>query len=81
MLDEVSTIQEDGNIKVFDSKEVFEYFQKSDDYEWMQKRNALTTRLKRIKIKSDQKRIDGEKKRVYIMDVVEFNDLCERFKI
>jgi hypothetical protein len=81
MLDEVRTLQEDGSIKVFDSKEVFEYFQQSDDYEWMQKRNALTTRLKRIKIKSEQKRIDSEKKRVYIMDVTEFNDLCERFKI
>jgi len=81
MLDEVSTIQEDGNIKVFDAKEVFEYFQKSDDYEWMQKRNALTSRLKRIKIKSEQKRMGGEKKRVYIMDITEFQDLCERFKI
>ncbi len=81
MLDEVSTIQQDGNIKVFDAKEVFEYFQKSDDYEWMQKRNALTSRLKRIKIKSEQKRMDGEKKRVYIIDITEFQDLCERFKI
>lgn len=81
MLDEVKTLQEDGNIKVFDSQEVFEYFQKSDDYDWIQKKNALTSRLKRIKIKSDQKRIDGDKKRVYIMDVTEFKDLCERFKI
>ena len=81
MLDEVKTLQEDGNIKVFDSQEVFEYFQKSDDYDWIQKKNALTSRLKRIKIKSEQKRIDGDKKRVYIMDVTEFQDLCERFKI
>lgn len=81
MLDEVKTLQEDGSIKVFDSQEVFEYFQKSDDYDWIQKKNALTSRLKRIKIKSEQKRIDGDKKRVYIMDVTEFQDLCERFKI
>jgi hypothetical protein len=81
MLDELNPLLEDDNMKVFDSKDVFEYFQGSDDYEWMQKRNALTTRLKRIKIKSEQKRIDGEKKRVYIMDITEFNDLCDRFKI
>lgn len=81
LLEDVSPIGEDGNIKVFDAKEVFEYFKKSEDYEWMEKRNALTSRLKRIKIKSEQKRIGGEKKRVYIMDVTAFQDLCERFKI
>jgi hypothetical protein len=81
MLDEVDTLQENGSIKVFDSKDVFEYFTANEEFEWMQRKNVLTRRLKKIKIKSEQKRIGGEKKRVYIMDVMEFKDLCERFKI
>ncbi len=81
MLDEVNALQADGNIKVFEAKDVFEYFQKTDDYEWLEKRNALTLRLKRIKVKSEQKRIGGDKKPVYIIDIAEFQDLCERFKI
>lgn len=81
MIDELTAIQADGNIKVFDGEEVLNYFKANEDFDWIQKTNVLTRRLKKIKIKSDQKRIDGVKKRVYIMDVTEFQDLCERFKI
>lgn len=81
MLNEVSAVREDNNIKVFDAIEVFKYFQKSEDYEWLERRNMLTSKLKKIGIKSDQMRIDGERKRVYSMDVIKFQDLCERFKV
>ena len=60
---------------------MLEYFKKTEDFEWIEKKQALTRRLKKVKVKSDQKRIDGVKKRIYIMNVKEFNDLCERFKI
>ena len=81
MIDEVSTLGEDGNIKVFDAQVVLDYFKANDDFDWIQKTNVLTRRLKKVKIISEQRRINGEKKRVYIMDVAEFQDLCERFKI
>lgn len=81
MIEDLGTLGEEGNIKIFDAGQVFDYFQKTDDYEWMNSRNALTSRLKRIKVKSEQKRIGGQKKRVYVMNIAEFEDLCERFKI
>jgi len=81
MIDEVPTLDEDGNIKVFDAQAVLDYFKANEDFDWIQKTNVLTRRLKRVKIVSEQRRISGEKKRVYIMDVVEFKDLCDRFKI
>ena len=67
--------------KVFEADRVLEYFKKTDDFDWIEKTQALTRRLKKVKVKSDQKRIDGVKKRIYIINVKEFNDLCERFKI
>ncbi|MDD5258515.1 MAG: bifunctional DNA primase/polymerase [bacterium] len=81
MIDEIPAIQEDGNIKVFDAQAVLDYFKANEDFDWIQRTNVLTRRLKKVKIISEQKRIDGEKKRVYIMDVTVFQDLCERFKI
>jgi hypothetical protein len=81
MLDEVTPISEDGDIRVFDAQAVLDYFKKTEDFEWIEKTQALTRRLKRVKVTSEQRRIDGEKKRIYSMNVKEFSDLCERFKI
>ena len=81
MLDEVSAIQEEGDIKIFDAQVVFDYFKGTEDFDWIEKRNVLTRRLKRIRIKSDQKRFSGKKKRVYIVNIAEFQDLYERYKV
>ncbi len=81
MLDEVTPLSEDGDVRVFDAQAVLDYFKKTEDFEWIEKTQALTRRLKRVKVTSEQRRIDGDKKRIYTMNVKEFNDLCERFKI
>lgn len=81
MLDEVMPLSEDGDVRLFDAQAVLEYFKKTEDFEWIEKTQALTRRLKRVNVKSDQRRIDGEKKRIYTLNITEFNDLCERFKI
>ena len=81
MLDEVMPLSEDGDIRVFDAQTVLEYFKKTEDFEWIEKTQALTRRLKKVKVTSEQRRIDGEKKRIYTMNIKEFSDLCERFKI
>ncbi len=81
MLDEVVPLSEDGDVRVFDAQAVLEYFKKTEDFEWIEKTQALTRRLKKVKVTSDQRRIDGDKKRIYTMDVKELADLCERFKI
>lgn len=81
MLDEVIPLSADGHIKVFEAERVFEYFKASEDFEWIQRTNVLTRRLKKVNVESDQRRIDGIKKRVYIVNTNLFVDLCERFKI
>jgi len=81
MLDEVTPLSEDGDVRVFEAERVLEYFKSTEDFEWIEKTQALTRRLKRVKVTSEQRRIDGEKKRIYTMNVKEFSDLCERFKI
>jgi hypothetical protein len=81
MLDELSPINQDNDIRMYDAEKVFEYFKANDDFDWIQRTNVLTRRLKKVKVVSEQKRIDGVKKRVYILKMAEFQDLCERFKI
>jgi hypothetical protein len=81
MPDDIVPISEDGDIRVYEAEQVFSYFKKSDDFDWIEKTNVLTRRLKKVKIVSEQRRINSEKKRVYIMKVSVFKDLCERFKI
>jgi hypothetical protein len=81
MLDEVTALSADGDIRVFEAERVLEYFKATEEFEWIEKTNILTRRLKKVKVTSDQRRIDGEKKRIYIMNIKDFYDLCERFKI
>lgn len=81
MVDEVTAMSEDGVIRVYDAERVLEYFKANEDFEWIQKTNVLTRRLKKVKVTSDQRRVDGEKKRVYVLNTAEIADLCERFKI
>lgn len=83
MLDEVAPLSKDGDVWVFNAERVLEYFKKSEDFELGEKTNLLTRKLKKVKVISDQKRIAGEKekKRVYFMNIKDFTDLCERFKI
>lgn len=81
MLDDITSLSTDGDIRVFDAERVLEYFKATEEFEWIEKTNVLTRRLKKVKVISEQRRIDGDKKRVYIMNVKDFTDLCERFKI
>ena len=81
MVDEVTAMAVDGVIRIYDAERVLEYFKANEDFEWIQKTNVLTRRLKKVKVTSDQRRVDGEKKRVYVLNTAEITDLCERFKI
>ena len=81
MLDELMPLNQDDNIRVFEANTVLEYFKRTDDFDWIEKTNLLTRRLKRVKVLSEQRRFDSEKKRVYILNLKDFMDLCERFKI
>ena len=67
--------------KIFYAQEVFDYFRANEEFEWIQKTNVLTRRLKKIEVKSEQRRIEGEKMRVYAVNIKKVEDLCERFNI
>ncbi|MCK4816602.1 DUF3631 domain-containing protein, partial [bacterium] len=81
MFEEVCPVSEEGNIEVYDAHQVLEYFKSTEEFEWIEKTNILTRRLKKVGIKSEQRRIEGEKQRVYIVNVKEINDLCVRYGI
>lgn len=66
---------------IFNSDTVLDYFKKTDEFSWLERKNALTARLKRIGVRSEQRREGAGRVRVYIVDLKKFEDLCERFKI
>ncbi len=82
MLDDLENEAVDGDTIIFDAEKVLKYFQDTEEFEWLDKTNRLTRRLKKVKVRSDQRRrADGDKYRVYLINRKEFTDLCERFKI
>ena len=81
MLDDLPALSEENGVFVYKAGEVLEYFKKCDEFEWIEKSNTLTKRLKRIGVKSEQKRIDNEKQRIYSISKSKIYDLCERFSI
>lgn len=81
MLDDVAPLIMDGDIRIFDANLVLAYFKTTEEFDWIEKMQSLTRRLKRVKVMSEQKRIEGDRKRTYTMRLTEFNDLCDRFGI
>lgn len=79
MLEDKEPISIDGDIQVYDAQEVLNYFKATEEFEWIEKTNVLTRRLKKADIKSEQRRIEGIKQRVYIVNVKRVKDLCERY--
>jgi hypothetical protein len=81
MFEEVHPISEEGDIKVYDAQQVLKYFKGTEEFEWIEKIHLLTRRLKKVGIKSEQRRIEGEKQRVYIINIQKIRDLCDRYGI
>ncbi len=81
MLEAEPTLENSGGILVFDADSVLKYFQGTDEFSWIEKKNALTTRLKKIAVRSEQRRHEDGKIRVYIVDQKKLEDLCERFGV
>lgn len=81
MLEVEPTLENSDGILVFDSDGVLKYFKGTDEFSWLEKKNALTTRLKKIAVRSEQRRHNDGKVRVYIVDQKKLDDLCERFGV
>jgi len=81
MMADLVPIEDENGIQTFEALQVFEYFKQTEDFGWLKYSNALTGKLKKVKVHSTQKRFSGDKKRVYYFKVKDIEDLCERFKI
>ncbi len=78
---EVIQLKEKDGIQYFSAKAVFEYFQNTDEYDWLQSKNKLSNLLKKVEITSIQERIHLKRERLYLISKQTFADYCERFKI
>ncbi len=81
MLSELPPLEAEGDSFTFDSEAVFDYFKKTDEFSWLERKNALTMRLKRMGARSEQRREGSGRVRVYVIDRKKVEDLCERHKI
>jgi hypothetical protein len=81
MLNEEPCMEEKDGIISYDKENVMNYFSGNENVLGYITPNAITSKLKKVGIKSIQKRIKGEKIRVYEINISTFEDMCERFKI
>jgi hypothetical protein len=79
MLGELIPLSVENGVYVFDAAKTLDYFKKTEEFEWIEKATSLTRQLTRIKIRAEQRRLEGERRRVYLINKAEFEDLCERY--
>lgn len=79
MLREEDPLMEDEDLQLYDAHQTLKYFKETEEFGWIEKTHVLTRRLKKAKVKSEQRRIGGSKMRVYVVNVSEVKDLCERY--
>jgi len=83
MLNNMTPLEtKDGNL-TFTSDSVFGYFQRSDEFGWLQDKSKghLTRMLLKIEVRRGQQKVDGKNARTYIINLKTFEDLCVRFRI
>lgn len=81
MIGEITPVNFKEGVSTFYSDKVLDYFKATEEFAWMTSKNQLTSRLKRINIKSEQQREEAGRVRVYKIELKNFEDLCERFQI
>lgn len=82
MLEDLRASITEGEALLFEAKSVFDYFQKTDEFSWLEKRNSLTTRLKKVNVLSTQKRINSNiREYFYIVNPGGIRDFAERFGV
>jgi len=81
MLKDLTPSITEGETLLFEANRVFEYFKETDEFSWMVKRNALTTRLKKVNVFSKQIRAKGKRDCFYKVSTDGIRDLAERFGV
>lgn len=79
MFEDVLPFSKDNGIYFYEVDKVLEYFKKDEEFAWLENSSSLTRRLKRIKVRSEQKWTGTtERKRFYKFIKADIDDLCER---
>ena len=82
MLGELEPVEKRGEIWLFERKQVLDYFKQTEAFEWLEKQNALTRRLKKVCVRSEQERVEGGKRtRFYFVNLRDVKDFAERFGV
>ena len=82
MLDELEPVEKRVKVWLYGPKSVLDYFRQSEEFEWLDKQNALTRRLKKVGVRSKQERGEGGiRSRYYFVDLGVVKDLAERFSV
>lgn len=72
----------DGDIKYYDSDEVLNKFQKTEEFAWLKSKNNLTTMLyNKLHIGNDRITIKGKKIRTYCIADKQLEDIVERYNL
>lgn len=74
-------LSEKDGVYIFETQNVYDHFRFTDEFSWLDSQNYLTRLLKKIEVLSDQQRVNGERKRVYVFDRKKIHDYCVRYKI
>ncbi len=82
MTETLEPIGQNDDLWYFEADAVLKYFNETNEFGHFERSNGLTSKLKKINVKSTQIRVndsDVERPRVYEVSVAALNDLCERF--
>ena len=81
MVKELDPVKEDDSIRCFDTSEAFEYFQKQDEYSWLEDKNKtwLTKRLKKVEVPVKVYKDVGKTRRMYAVDTDKLCDYSSRY--
>ena len=79
MFEDVLPFSKDDGIYLYEVDKVLEYFKRDEEFAWLENSSSLTRRLKRIRVRSEQKWTGtSERKRFYKFIKSDIDDLCER---
>lgn len=82
MFEDLLPFSNDNGVYYYEVDKVLEYFKKTEEFAWLEKSSSLTRRLRRIKVRSEQKWTGTtERKRFYKLVKADIDDLCERLGV
>ena len=80
MLEELTPLKEEGGKKVYLTDEVLRYFQRQDEFSWLQSKPWLSRLLSgRLDVEIKKQHVDGTTKKVYVVDVDRVEELAKRY--